>query len=287
MDSIFHSRFVFMMQAKFPSNLWNYFYSILILIICNSSVDAKELFGAFSSYHHDGRSIIVTTEQGQRLRLTPYGDFIVRVQAARSKEDFFPDDRYEMVESHQWQGALSAVEDSQEVVMTIGKPTTFSIKIKKESVRLEFVDEENKKILLSQKDGIWWNGDTIQSSFTADQSEHFTGLGHGYFGRELKLDLRGEVVHRNYGTQHGQQAPLIVPFYLSSKGYGIFLNSTFPNTFNFGNEGKYEFSIEGDGRMDYFVILGPDFRDILDRYTQLTGRPRFFPESALGLALSD
>lgn len=39
--------------------------------------------------------------------------------------------------------------------------------------------------------------------------------------------------------------------------------------------------------MDYFVILGPDFPGIIDRYTQLTGRPRLPPRAAFGLALSD
>jgi hypothetical protein len=50
------------------------------------------------------------------------------------------------------------------------------------------------------------------------------------------LDLKGKLIRRNYGTEHGQQAPLLVPFFLSNKGYGIFLNSTFPNTFDFNSE---------------------------------------------------
>ena len=39
--------------------------------------------------------------------------------------------------------------------------------------------------------------------------------------------------------------------------------------------------------MDYFFILGPEFRKILERYTQLTGRPRFPQKAVFGLALSD
>ncbi len=39
--------------------------------------------------------------------------------------------------------------------------------------------------------------------------------------------------------------------------------------------------------MDYVVILGPGFPEIIDRYTQLTGRPRFPPRAVFGLALSD
>jgi alpha-glucosidase (family GH31 glycosyl hydrolase) len=52
----------------------------------------------------------------------------------------------------------------------------------------------------------------------------------------------------------------------------------------------YEFSLDDSGfagRLDYFFILGPEIANILDRYTQLTGRPRLPPLAIFGLALSD
>ncbi|MFA5832775.1 MAG: TIM-barrel domain-containing protein [Bacteroidota bacterium] len=260
-----------------------FFYILFTL----TNLNAKELLGKYASLQNDGRSIIVSTQQGQRVRITPYGNHIIRIQAVRANEDFFTDDRYEMVESHQWQGSLILSEDSNAVIISTDSVNGLSMLLGKEALRLSFGQVGNVNKLLSQNDGIWWDGDTIHSSFIYDENEHFTGLGHGYYGREKQIDLRGEIVQRNYGTLHGQQAPLIVPFYLSSKGYGVFLNSTFTNKFNFGNGGQYEFSITGEGRMDYFVILGPEFRTILDRYTQLTGRPRMFSKAAFGLALSD
>ena len=60
----------------------------------------------YASYHAEGRSIIFTSKTGQRIRVTPYGSTILRVQFARANEEFFPDGRYEMVESHDWGGAL-------------------------------------------------------------------------------------------------------------------------------------------------------------------------------------
>ncbi|MDP1677879.1 MAG: alpha-glucosidase, partial [Bacteroidota bacterium] len=245
------------------------------------------MLGKYSSHQREGRGIIITTYEGQRLRITPYGEQIVRIQAVRAHEEFFPDDRYEMVESHQWDGSLLFAEDSVALTAVTDSVGGLSVCIEKNALRLSIATSGSDKILLRQSDGIWWDGDTIHTSFIYDVNEHFTGLGHGYYGREKSIDLRGEIVKRNYGTLHGQQAPLLVPFYYSSKGYGVFLNSTFTNTFNFGNEGQYEFSITGEGRMDYFIIFGPDFRNILDRYTQLTGRPRMFSKAAFGLALSD
>ena len=86
------------------------------------------------------------------------------------------------------------------------------------------------------------------------------------------------------------QAPLLVPFYLSSLGYGVFLNSTFPNRFELNADGDYSMAIDThgfDGQMDYFFIAGPKLVDVLDRYTQLTGRPRLPMKAMFGLQLSD
>jgi len=259
----------------------------LSLIFLLVSLSAAETIGRYASSKSDGRSVILTTDLGQRIRLTPYGDHIVRVQSVRSGEAFFSDDRYEMVESHRWTGSISIAEDSLSVSISANALDGFTLYITKDPLRISFGSNEHGSGILNQHLGISWNGDTISESFHYDDQEHFTGLGHGYYGRESSIDRRGTVVERNYGTLHGQQAPLLVPFFLSSKGYGLFLNSTFTNRFSFGHQGRFEFSIAGEGRMDYFFILGPGFRSILDRYTQLTGRPRMFPRSALGLALSD
>lgn len=235
----------------------------------------------------EGRSIIFTGALGQRLRLTPYGNYIIRMQTVRKEEDFFSDDRYEMVASHQWPGKLTLTEDKNSFTISNESKDGISVRIDKATMHLSFFQKGSAVPFLSDSDGTRWDADTIRSSFSYDAGEHFTGLGHGYFGREESIDLRDRVISRNYGTEHGQQAPLLVPFYLSGKGYGLFLNSTFPNKFNFGKNKKYEFSIQGNGRMDYFVIDGPGFSKIIDRYTQLTGRPRFPLKAFFGLALSD
>ena len=246
-----------------------------------------ESLGSYASHRFDGRSLIFTTASGQRLRITPYGNSIVRVQTVRKSEDFYSDDHYEMIVPQHWDGFFTMADHGSFFVLDTGGDTQMLLRVNKNPMRISFFEKGKDHPLLEEDQGCTWNGDAIHASFLYDPVEHFTGLGHGFFGRSQGLDLKGEITRRNYGSSHGQQAPLIVPFYMSSKGYGIFLNSTFPNSFNLGSNGTYEFSIEGNGRMDYFFILGPEFTRILDRYTQLTGRPRLPPLAAFGLALSD
>jgi len=255
-----------------------------------AAAPAKVSLTNYQSLRTESRGVVFTTDTGQRLRLTPYGNYIVRVQAVRRGEDFFPDDRYEMVESHDWPGGFRLLEQESFVRLETPAPDGLVIEVSKTPLRVSFYLKGTTRPLLREDVGVSWDGSRIREQFVYDEQEHFTGLGHGYFGRADGLDLKGRLIERNYGTEHGQQAPLIVPFYLSSKGYGLFLNSTFTNAFDFGRDGAYEFTLDDrgfGGRMDYFVIAGPRFAEILDRYTRLTGRPRLPPLSIFGLALSD
>ncbi len=252
------------------------------------SCDAPgETLGDYAGGEIRGRSIIILTREGARLRITPYGNDIVRVQAARPGEGFFPDDRYEMVESHDRGGSLLLRDAGSALVLRPGGPGLLTLRIGKRPVRITFIERGIRRPVLTESTGASWEQDRVSESFLCDTAEHFTGLGHGFYGRAGRLDLGGAEIRRNYGSAHGDQAPLIVPMYISSRGYGVFLNSTFPNSFSFGADGRYGFSLQGDARMDYFVIAGPSIASILDRYTGLTGRPRFPPLAVFGLGLSD
>jgi alpha-glucosidase len=91
-------------------------------------------------------------------------------------------------------------------------------------------------------------------------------------------------------VSRGNEGALVAPFYLSSRGYGVFLNTTFTHTINLGANNTYSLTIDGEGfggQMDYFFIAGPELTQVVDRYTQLTGRPRLPQKSIFGLHLSD
>jgi alpha-glucosidase (family GH31 glycosyl hydrolase) len=105
--------------------------------------------------------------------------------------------------------------------------------------------------------------------------ERFYGLG---FQRKA-LDLRGQKLQWWRAFRSNEAT---VPFFLSSRGYGYYSNNTYRHVFDF--TGADSFTIANDGgRQDYFVLPGPSFRHILDRYTWLTGRPMLAPRWALGV----
>jgi len=261
------------------SRLLSFIFVMALLQSCDSRTTAPALV--------DG-AYIFTADDGRQLRLTPYGNDMIRAQSIRAGETFFADDRYEMVESHQWPRTMQLRDDKNAWYLEHAAGNEFAVSIDKKTLALQFT--RGKQTLLSEAKPVSWIEHTITAQFVADDHEHFSGLGHGYYGRESSLDSRGKVIARNYGSQQREQAPLIVPFYLSSKGYGVFLNSTFSNRFSFNASGDYSIALDDDGfggRMDYFVITGTSLRKVLDNYTQLTGRPRLPALAMFGLQLTD
>lgn len=258
------------------------FFAIALLtqLGCQSSTKPGQLQQIDGAY-------IITGKSGNKLRITPYGEQMARIQAVRPGEAFFPDNHYEMVVHHDWPKNFELLSNPKSYIF---KTSKLSIVIDRESLTSEFFIAGKKQSVLKEKKPITWSNNAIEVEFEADKKEHFSGLGHGYYARANSIDLKGQVIERNYGSQPIEQAPLIVPFYMSGKGYGIFLNSTFQNKFSFAANDKYGFSIDDlgfSGRMDYFFIAGPKLPTILDNYTQLTGRPRLPQKAMFGLQLSD
>ncbi|GID92097.1 TIM-barrel domain-containing protein [Amorphoplanes digitatis] len=262
---------------------------------------ADETLTGYGSHVADARGITVTSTTGQQIRITAYGGHILRVRAVRGGEAFFADSRYEMVDpaSHAGLGGtLQVVDGGDAFTITTGPADGIRAVLRKNPLRLELYGRDDGAVLAREDatHSMSWGAATVRQTFApAAPGEHFFKAGHGLYGRAPKVDRTGDVVSHNYGllTQHSEQAPAIVPMFLSSQGYAIFFNTTFDTTFNFGNGGTYEFLADAHDasgarpQLDYFVIKGPEFAKLLDRYTQLTGRPRLPRLGVFGLQLSD
>jgi alpha-D-xyloside xylohydrolase len=77
-----------------------------------------------------------------------------------------------------------------------------------------------------------------------------------------------------------------IPFFMSNRGYGMFVHTSAPATFDFG--ATYSFSnalLLGDDELDLFVFLGEP-KDILNEYTNLTGKTAMPPLWSFGLWMS-
>ncbi len=94
-------------------------------------------------------------------------------------------------------------------------------------------------------------------------------------------------VWNNDGGTSSEQSYKSIPFYVSSKGYGLFVNHPEKVNFEVASEtvSKVAFSVRGE-RLEYFVIGGEKIADVLKVYTDLTGKPALTPAYSFGLWLT-
>ncbi|MEV6157859.1 TIM-barrel domain-containing protein [Nonomuraea sp. NPDC052129] len=123
-------------------------------------------------------------------------------------------------------------------------------------------------------------------SFAAPADEAFTGFGESF----TPLDKRGQrPVMWNFDAfgAESQRAYKNVPFYQSSRGYGIVVDSGAPTEFDVCQSTHSVVQIVvPDDLIDYYVIAGPTPPEILDRYDRLTCRPALPPKWAFGTWIS-
>jgi len=126
---------------------------------------------------------------------------------------------------------------------------------------------------------------SLDAVFTLSPGEKIFGCGESFTG----LDKRGQKIvlwtdDANGVENQGLYKP--VPFFLSSRGYGMFLHTTSPVTCDFGNYFSGVNSLMlGDDELDLFVFLGSP-KEILDEYTKLTGKSPLPPLWSFGLWMS-
>ncbi|SDH84070.1 TIM-barrel domain-containing protein [Nonomuraea jiangxiensis] len=123
-------------------------------------------------------------------------------------------------------------------------------------------------------------------SFAAAPDEAFAGFGESC----TRLDKRGQrPVMWNYDAfgAESQRAYKNVPLYVSSKGYGVLVDSGAPTEFDVCQSTHSAVQIVvPDDVLDYYVIAGPGPAAVLDRYDRLTCRPALPPKWAFGTWIS-
>ena len=128
-------------------------------------------------------------------------------------------------------------------------------------------------------------GRYIHEQLSLGAGECVYGLGE----RFTAFVKNGQVVdlwNQDGGTS-SEQAYKNIPFYLTNRGYGVFVNHPEQVSFEVASEKveRVQFSVPGES-LEYFVIYGPAPKEILEHYSALTGRPALPPAWSFGLWLS-
>ncbi|MEW6232059.1 MAG: TIM-barrel domain-containing protein [Chloroflexota bacterium] len=176
--------------------------------------------------------------------------------------------------------------------------SSLALKIQKTPYRLFVYKADGTTLIAKEHDPtVFRNFEwlTDGSSIVTKIGEHFyTPTNEKFFGFGEKydaLDQRGKDVNIYTVDQylnHGAKTYLPIPFFINSAGYGIYLNTTYYSVFNIATyiSTMYGFTRDTGGSLssilDYYFINGPNPKDIITRYTDITGKPALPPKWVFG-----
>ncbi|KAJ7581120.1 alpha-glucosidase [Mycena floridula] len=125
----------------------------------------------------------------------------------------------------------------------------------------------------------------LHSELNLSPGELVYGLGE-QFGPFVKNGQTVKIWNQDGGTS-SEQAYKCVPFYMTNRNYGVFINHPGEVEVEVGSEKVSRVGVSvASSSLEYFLIYGETPLEILERYTRMTGRPAILPSWTFGLWLS-
>ncbi len=260
---------------------------------------------------NDGLTVSVEacSESIFRIKVSPRKDFTESLM-----------ERYELIKTD-WSEVKTDISDKGGV-WTLKTPE-YSLAINKKTGVMTVKDSKGGKVIrevrfLPEKEGLCGEmrsfiNEKYADLKVADNGGGIIGDDNGKFGEVDKheipaadavsiLSISMEDGERFYGggstsrdhIQHRceflrmwttyQQTEIPMPFMMSSRGWGVYNNSTRKSFFDIGNQQKSKFNIINTfDEADFYLMMGKDMPAVLNEYTLVTGRTYVLPKWAYGL----
>jgi len=150
------------------------------------------------------------------------------------------------------------------------------VRVYKKPLRFALYDRMNERRVWEELSPLELGTITVQQ-MARRPDEQFYGCGMQN-GRFTYRD-RDVLIEKGGGWNDGGR-PNPVPFYMSSNGYGVLRNTFDAGDYSFRDTLRLS---HREDRFDAFYFYGASFKNILDQYTYITGRPFLPPRWALGM----
>ena len=243
------------------------------------------MFGSFSLVEISGQtsdtksSTVLERDfyKGSRLKIKILKENIFRIQISAGRSEFKESglNRYGFIQDIN-AGNIKADISGSKNGFTITTPR-FSIKGNDLTGEIILTDPSGKKTLLKQIATSFKEGSS-HVVFNADKDVDWIGFGD---------QSRDRLYHRGYIADcHVQnvRSYVPVPFFMSTLGIGVLVNTTNRVVFDMckSNPDNYSWD-DKSGNIDYYVMIGKGYDELLNLYAELTGKPKLPPEWAFGL----
>ena len=244
-----------------------------------------------SKYFNIEKGVLSFKRGHEMIRIEGWGDNALRVRTTENKS--FTNEDWALSEK---------VENNAEAYLTNEGAAIKNGKIRAELTnhgRIRFLNDKNEVLLTEyyrtmQRGADFGNdmdlyinmyqqartykhvgGDNFEVTlqFAADDNEKIFGMGQY---QQENLNLKGSVLDlKQLNTQAS------VPFYVSNKGYGFFMNNPGIGKVMFGTN-HTEWIFSSTKQLDYYITAGDSLKEIEKNYSAVTGRAPEMPEYAMG-----
>lgn len=284
---------------------------ILLAVACFAMTLLAQANPAHNVKINDGLTVSVEacSESIFRIKVSPRKDFTESLM-----------ERYELIKTD-WSEVKTDISDKGGV-WTLKTPE-YSLAINKKTGVMTVKDAKGGKVIrevrfLPEKEGLCGEmrsfiNEKYADLKVADNGGGIIGDDNGKFGEVDKheipaadavsiLSISMEDGERFYGggstsrdhIQHRgeflrmwttyQQTEIPMPFMMSSRGWGVYNNSTRKSFFDIGSQQKTKFNIINTfDEADFYLMMGKDMPAVLNEYTLVTGRTYVLPKWAYGL----
>ncbi len=256
-------------------------------MIVNTELEQKgNLFPSkIIDYKKDVDTLYFYTDNDVVLQLRVVRDSVLRFRYTTSG-NFEKDFSYAITKYASTGYNKLEIEDlNGEYVITTSK---LICKIAKANLLVSIYDAKDNTLINKDESGFHWEesyeygGNIVKMSKIINERESYFGLGD----KPEHLNLKGKRFE-NWVTDsyaYGKETDPIykaIPFYTGlhhNKAYGIFFDNSFRSYFDFGQERRNVTSFWAQGgEMNYYFFYGPKMQDVVESYTDLTGKPHQLP----------
>jgi len=262
------------------------FITVTTLFFISHLVSAQTIGDYKSGFKKQGNIISFSTSKGE-VKFEFCSPEIFRIRTSWNGK--FEADEKLMVVNYNWPNVDAKTEDKKDhFLLTTSK---LMIKLYKTPFRVDVFDAKGKLLSSEISGSISKEGNAVGVTKKLQADEHFFGFGERMDfldrrSKKVKLNVgRGKGLPHAVGAYNIMEANYCpIPFFMSTRGYGIFFHNSFATEWDMGAASKDQYSFKAaDGELDYYFIYGPTFPTILNNYTSITGKSPMLPQFALGL----
>ncbi|GAP12855.1 alpha-glucosidase, family 31 of glycosyl hydrolases [Longilinea arvoryzae] len=227
----------------------------------------------------DGVRVVLSTNQAglfleMTLALDGKGSAALRLKALSADESPKPEYPQNMVFERNWAGLSLAL---------TGSPLQMALR--RDSDRLALETSMPLQALV-RPDG---RVSMFRLSFASPADEAFYGFGERFNAFDQRGNSLDNYVYAQY-TGQGKRSYIPVPFFISSRGYGLWLNTDRQANFDLAAEDSECWRVTGQAEDDASLELRFFFQThpkaVVQAFTDLTGKPKLPPQWVFGLWMS-